>query len=87
MAMKTVNRLSFIVLNNFFANMYVKKKFVPHLPEASPHVTGAKRRKICQRSSQSQLRQKRYRISFPMSANFVNLIGYYSILYFTNICM
>ena len=31
--------LSFIVLNNFFANMCVKKKIVPHQPKASPHVT------------------------------------------------
>ena len=40
MAMKTIICLSFIVLNNFFANMYVKKNIVPHQPKASPHVTG-----------------------------------------------
>ena len=38
MVMKTIICLSFIVLNNFFANMCVKKN-VPHQPNASPHVT------------------------------------------------
>ena len=40
MAMKTIICLSFIILNNFFANMCVKK-IVPHQPKASPHVTGS----------------------------------------------
>ena len=40
MAMKTIIYMSFIVLNKFFANMCLKKKIVPHQPEASPHVTG-----------------------------------------------
>ena len=38
MAMKTIICFSFIVLNNFFANMSVKKN-MPHQPEASPDVT------------------------------------------------
>ena len=38
MAMKTIICLSFIVLNNFFAHISVKK-IVPHQPKASPHVT------------------------------------------------
>ena len=39
MAMKTNIWLSFIALNNFFANMCVKKNIVLHQPKASPHVT------------------------------------------------
>ena len=39
MAMITIICLSFIVLNNFFANMCAKK-IVPHQPTASPRVTG-----------------------------------------------
>ena len=38
MAMKTIICLSFIVLNNFFANMCVKKNCASQ-PKASPHVT------------------------------------------------
>ena len=38
MAMKTIICLSFIVLNNFFANV-CEKKIVPHQPKASLHVT------------------------------------------------
>ena len=38
MAVKIFICLSFIVLNDFFANMCVKK-IVPHQPKASPHVT------------------------------------------------
>ena len=38
MAIKTVICSSFIVLNNFFVNMCVKK-IVPHQPKPSPHVT------------------------------------------------
>ena len=37
--MKTFIRLSFIFLNNFLQTCV--KKIVPHLPEASPHVTDA----------------------------------------------
>ena len=37
MAIKTIICLSFIISNNFFANMCVKK-IVPHQPKASPHV-------------------------------------------------
>ena len=39
MAMKTIICLSFIVLNNFFANV-CEKKIVPHQPKTSLQVTG-----------------------------------------------
>ena len=38
MVSKTIICLLIFVLNNFFANMCVKKN-VPHQPKASPHVT------------------------------------------------